>query len=189
MQRVFSYTVAGLMIAVSLAISSASYAEPPAGKGKKEDVGSPAAGKSADKGKKDADEAKAGKHADRGKGKNQDNEKRAGKDKKDKAEHSVIASDDLKAIRDFLKSDHAKNCPPGLAKKDNGCLPPGISKKYTVGKPLPEGLAMTKLPEELLKKLKPVAGHKYGKIDNDVVLISEATKKVVDAVSLLSSVK
>lgn len=189
MQRNFLYCVAGLMFTVSLAISPASYAEPPAGKGKKEDVGSHAAGKSADKGKNQGDDAKAGKHADRGKGKNQDNEKRAGKDKKDKSEHAAIASDDLKAIRDFLKSDHAKNCPPGLAKKDNGCLPPGISKKYTVGKPLPEGLAMANLPEELLKKLKPVAGHKYGKVDNDVVLISEATKNVVDAVSLLSSVK
>jgi hypothetical protein len=23
----------------------------------------------------------------------------------------------------------AKDCPPGLAKKDNGCLPPGQAKK------------------------------------------------------------
>ncbi|MGN6156030.1 MAG: hypothetical protein ACTHN4_09895 [Sphingomicrobium sp.] len=28
----------------------------------------------------------------------------------------------------------ARNCPPGLAKKNNGCLPPGIAKKrYEVG--------------------------------------------------------
>ena len=32
------------------------------------------------------------------------------------------------------------NCPPGLAKKNNGCLPPGKAKKlYNVGQRLPYG--------------------------------------------------
>ena len=32
------------------------------------------------------------------------------------------------------------NCPPGLAKKNNGCLPPGQAKKlYNVGQRLPYG--------------------------------------------------
>lgn len=52
----------------------------------------------------------------------------------------------------FAKPDHAKhgkhgqhsigygNCPPGLAKKNNGCLPPGQAKKlYNVGQRLPYG--------------------------------------------------
>jgi hypothetical protein len=35
---------------------------------------------------------------------------------------------------------HAGNCPPGLAKKNNGCLPPGQAKKrYVVGQRLPYG--------------------------------------------------
>ena len=29
------------------------------------------------------------------------------------------------------------NCPPGLAKKGNGCQPPGQAKKWRVGQPLP----------------------------------------------------
>ena len=34
------------------------------------------------------------------------------------------------------------NCPPGLAKKNNGCLPPGQAKKlYSVGQRLPYGYA------------------------------------------------
>ena len=34
----------------------------------------------------------------------------------------------------------AGGCPPGLAKKSNGCLPPGQSKKlYNVGQRLPTG--------------------------------------------------
>jgi len=38
--------------------------------------------------------------------------------------------------------DHASmgHCPPGLAKKNNGCLPPGQAKKlYNVGQRLPYG--------------------------------------------------
>ena len=30
-------------------------------------------------------------------------------------------------------------CPPGLAKKNNGCRPPGQAKKYDVGQRLPHG--------------------------------------------------
>ena len=34
----------------------------------------------------------------------------------------------------------ARHCPPGLAKKNNGCLPPGQAKKlYNVGQRLPYG--------------------------------------------------
>jgi hypothetical protein len=33
-----------------------------------------------------------------------------------------------------LRSGH---CPPGLAKKNNGCQPPGQARKWQVGRPLP----------------------------------------------------
>ena len=36
-----------------------------------------------------------------------------------------------------FKSGH---CPPGLAKKNNGCMPPGQAKKYAIGQPLPAGV-------------------------------------------------
>src|SRR5437870_1009551 len=29
------------------------------------------------------------------------------------------------------------HCPPGLAKKNNGCMPPGQAKKWAIGQPLP----------------------------------------------------
>ena len=29
------------------------------------------------------------------------------------------------------------HCPPGLAKKHNGCMPPGQAKKWAIGRPLP----------------------------------------------------
>ena len=36
----------------------------------------------------------------------------------------------------------AQRCPPGLAKKNNGCQPPGQAKKYTVGQPLPAAASL-----------------------------------------------
>ncbi len=81
----------------------------------------------------------------------------------------------------------AGKCPPGLAKKNNGCLPPGIAKKWTMGQPLPSGVTPNSLPEELRRRLGlPPAGYEYGRVDDDVVLIEIATRKVVDAIFGLS---
>jgi hypothetical protein len=39
----------------------------------------------------------------------------------------------------FVESRGRGNCPPGLAKKHNGCLPPGQARKrYVVGRPAQE---------------------------------------------------
>lgn len=81
----------------------------------------------------------------------------------------------------------AGKCPPGLAKKNNGCLPPGIAKKWAMGQPLPSGVTPNSLPEELRRRLGlPPAGHEYGRVDDDVVLLEIATRKVVDAIFGLS---
>ena len=50
---------------------------------------------------------------------------------------------DREAARSFFVDAHGRgNCPPGLAKKHNGCLPPGQAKKrYAVGHALPRGIA------------------------------------------------
>lgn len=37
----------------------------------------------------------------------------------------LIGADDREIIRDYLREDSRRFCPPGLAKKHNGCLPPG----------------------------------------------------------------
>jgi hypothetical protein len=92
-------------------------------------------------------------------------------------------------IRDYIRRDSARGCPPGLAKKHNGCLPPGIAKKYAIGQKLKDGVSAEPLPGDLLALLAPApAGYMYARVDKDVVLIAEATRKVVDAVTLLSAV-
>ncbi|MCE9507927.1 MAG: hypothetical protein K8R48_06410 [Alphaproteobacteria bacterium] len=104
---------------------------------------------------------------------------------------SLLRAEDREIINTFLaerKQSGLRHCPPGLAKKNNGCLPPGIAKKYSIGNRLPDDAEVLPLPEELLRRLLPPTGYYYGQVDGDVVLISEATKNVIDAVTLLSSI-
>lgn len=100
-----------------------------------------------------------------------------------------FGDDDRDTIRRYLGDDHRKHCPPGLAKKHNGCLPPGLAKKYKVGEALPPGIDFSPLPRDLLDLLGPAPrGYQYVQVDKDVLLIGEASKKVIDAVTLLSAV-
>ena len=79
------------------------------------------------------------------------------------------------------------NCPPGLAKKHNGCLPPGQAKKrYVVGQPLPTAIVIQPLPPALVTRLgPPPAGYQYAVIDGDVVKLAIGTRLVVDAITAL----
>lgn len=77
----------------------------------------------------------------------------------------------------------AGNCPPGLARKHNGCLPPGQAKKWTRGAPLPAGLQYHDLPYELLRRLPPPPpNYRYVQIAGDVLMIAIGTSMVVDAI-------
>lgn len=99
-----------------------------------------------------------------------------------------IDNEDHDTIKSYIKSNWSKKCPPGLAKKKNGCLPPGIAKKYHIGQRLPDDINWTQLPKDLLNMLNPAPrGYKYVQVDEDVLLISEVSKRVIDAVTLLST--
>lgn len=74
-------------------------------------------------------------------------------------------------------------CPPGLAKKGNGCMPPGQARRWRVGQALPGDLEIHPLPHELVLRLPPPpAGHRYVQIAADILLIAVGTSMVVDAV-------
>lgn len=76
-----------------------------------------------------------------------------------------------------------QHCPPGLAKKGS-CLPPGqLKKRYVVGHSLPHGVVYVPEPDYGRYELPPPPhGHVYGYVDGDLLLIAEATKRVVDAI-------
>jgi hypothetical protein len=100
-----------------------------------------------------------------------------------------IMHDDRDVIRDYMTS-HRKICPAGQVKKGNGCLHPDQARNYRVGQILPDDVMFQALPNELLVQLSPLpAGYAYVKVDKDVLLISEANKKVIDAVTLMSALR
>ena len=78
-------------------------------------------------------------------------------------------------------------CPPGLAKKNNGCMPPGQAKKWQIGRPLPGDVIFYDLPPAIVIKLgPPPAGHRYVRVAADILLIAVGTAMVVDAIQDLS---
>jgi Ni/Co efflux regulator RcnB len=75
---------------------------------------------------------------------------------------------------------HRGRCPAGLAKKNNGCMPPGLAKRWTVGRTLPGDVVFHDLPLELVTVLGiPPAGHRYVRVARDILLITVGTGMVV----------
>ncbi|MBU0909671.1 MAG: RcnB family protein [Proteobacteria bacterium] len=86
--------------------------------------------------------------------------------------------------REQFRSGH---CPPGLAKKKNGCMPPGHAKKWKKGKQLPRDVIFYDLPPEVIVQLgPPPEHHRFVRVANDILLIAVGTGMVVDAIQDLS---
>jgi len=97
----------------------------------------------------------------------------------------VFSGTQRDAARQYFVQAHGRgNCPPGLAKKQNGCLPPGQAKKrYVVGRPLPQGIVLVDLPAELSVRIGPApAGYRYGILDGDLLKLAVGTLLVIDAI-------
>ncbi|MHB0974200.1 MAG: hypothetical protein ACYC0P_08145 [Thiobacillus sp.] len=75
------------------------------------------------------------------------------------------------------------SCPPGLAKKHNGCMPPGQARQWQLGRPLPRDVVYYDLPPQVVVSLGvPPAGHKYVRVAGDILMIAVGTGMVVDAI-------
>lgn len=78
----------------------------------------------------------------------------------------------------------AGRCPPGLAKKNNGCMPPGQAKKWSVGHVLPAGVVYYPVPQSVVVQLGvPPAGYQYVRVANDILLLAIGSRMVVDAIT------
>ena len=100
----------------------------------------------------------------------------------------VINNNDRVVLRQYVYDDYRFHCPHGLAKKHNGCVPPGHAKEmYRIGEPL--RVSYEPVPIYVQQRLEPIPyGYRYVMVDRDVLLISEASHEVIDAVTLLSAV-
>lgn len=95
---------------------------------------------------------------------------------------------DHDVLREYVVGHYKKNCPPGLAKKNPPCIPPGQAKKFAVGGTLPED-GWVFIPDDVASLLAPPpSGARYVRMDKDVYLMIEGTRKVLDAIELFSQV-
>lgn len=102
----------------------------------------------------------------------------------------VVTERDRGAIYGYYQPLYAAgNCPPGLAKKNNGCLPPGQAKKlWVIGQPLPAGVVFYPLPGVLLGQLTPAPpGYQYVRVANDILMMAIGTRLIAGAIADLST--
>lgn len=77
----------------------------------------------------------------------------------------------------------AKSCPPGLAKKNNGCMPPGQARKLVPGQPVPAGVTLYPVPQPVIVQLPPPPyGYRYARVGNDIVLVRNENQLIVDII-------
>ncbi len=102
----------------------------------------------------------------------------------------VIYDRDRDTVRTWYRNEYvAGRCPPGLAKKNNGCLPPGQAKRmWNMGESLPRQVAYYPIPRELYAQLTPPPyGYQYVRVDNDILLMMTATRLIAGVLGNLGS--
>jgi hypothetical protein len=104
---------------------------------------------------------------------------------KGKGGKKYFDDDKRSEVRHYYEEEHrGGHCPPGLAKKHNGCMPPGQAKKWRVGRPLPRDIVVYELPPALVVKIGvPPAGYKYVRVAADILMIAVGTRIVADAIT------
>ena len=102
----------------------------------------------------------------------------------------IVPAPDRAVVYQYYRTEYsAGRCPPGLAKKGNGCMPPGQAKKlWVVGQPLPPAVVYEPVPRAVVQQLAPVPpGYEYVRVDDDVLLMDMTNRMVADVVNDLSS--
>jgi len=106
----------------------------------------------------------------------------------DRGKHRYFTDDHRDYIqKNYVNRYHKRHCPPGLAKKKNGCLPPGQAKKWAIGKPLPRQVIFYDLPRDVRVHLgPPPPHHRFIRVAQDILLITVGTGMVIDAIEDLN---
>ncbi|KPK03940.1 MAG: hypothetical protein AMJ64_14725 [Betaproteobacteria bacterium SG8_39] len=97
---------------------------------------------------------------------------------------------DRNVVHSYYRGEYrkGKGCPPGLAKKHNGCMPPGQAKKWRYGHPLPRDVVWYEVPRALVIQLPaPPSGYRYVRVASDILMIAVGTSMVVDAIQDLGT--
>jgi Ni/Co efflux regulator RcnB len=83
---------------------------------------------------------------------------------------------------------HAKDCPAGMERNTSKvCAPPVAGRYWAIGQSLQPAVKEYPVPEVLVSKLPaPPEGYRYALVGDDIVMMSSATKLVVDIIENVS---
>jgi hypothetical protein len=103
--------------------------------------------------------------------------------------HIGFSSEQRERVRSYYgERIRAGHCPPGLAKKNNGCMPPGLAKQWAIGQPLPPDVVYYDLEPELVVRIGlPPPDHRFVRVAGDILLIAAGTGMVLDAIEDLGN--
>ena len=89
-----------------------------------------------------------------------------------------------KEVHDYYHEEfEAGHCPPGLARKNNGCIPPGQERRWRMGYPLPRDLIFYDIAPSLAVRLgPPPPRHRYVRVATDILLIAIGSGMVIDGI-------
>jgi Ni/Co efflux regulator RcnB len=87
-------------------------------------------------------------------------------------------------VREYYENEfRGGRCPPGLAKKHNGCMPPGQARKWQYGRPLPRDIVYYEVPRDVVVRIGvPPPGYRYVRVAQDILMIAVGTGMVMDAI-------
>jgi len=125
----------------------------------------------------------AGKGKGGGEERDDDRDEGRGKHKEKRGKH--FDDSHRVAVREYYEHEYEGRgkCPPGLAKKHNGCMPQGQAKKWQMGRPLPSDVVYYPVPHDLEVRIGiPPAGYKYVRVASDILMIGVGTGIVADAI-------
>ncbi len=164
---------------VALAITSLLVAGPVFSKGKGEDDGDNGKSNRAHsqklEAKQDKQEAKDYKRADK-------------RERKEIQPGTYFNDQQRIVVREYYVQNYSnsKKCPPGLAKKNNGCMPPGQVRNWAVGQPVPRGVTVYTVPQPVIVQLPPAPfGYRYARIGGDIILVHQQSNLIVDIIQVL----
>ena len=128
-----------------------------------------------------------GKHGNKHSQKNEDKaEKKAEKREREEIRQGAYFNDQQRAYaRQYYSTTYkdGKRCPPGLAKNNNGCMPPGQVQDLVVGQPIPSNIKVYQVAQPVIQKLPPApVGYRYERIGGDIVLIQQQNNIIVDVI-------
>lgn len=177
----FKTTTVAFVLALfftGLPISNNSYAQPP-------DSAQPGQGKGKNKEHKDVGRQDGKRQGNR----DSDNQKPRNPAGPDLAISLHFNTSQRDTVRNYYSDMYRQGkCPPGLAKKNNGCQPPGQAKKWRKGFPLDAGITFYDIDNGLMARLgKPPSGYKYVRVASDILMLAIGTNLVVDAIENLGN--